>query len=279
MIHRANIFVLALLALVFAGGRGLAFQASDQPALPDFDARPNSAAGSHPLSAPHAAGVNRLKSRYADLQIGMDEILRRPGFVSRPNGFLTEKSGGDPRRIVQAFLDGQPEIFGHDASALTNALVTRDAVTRHNGLRTTVWQQQFAGIPVFEGVLSANVTRDGELVTISSRFVPTPAQAAGSSRPKLTAGQGAAQAAQSLGAADIFAGGAKPKLIWLPINETELRLCWDVTLTVKARGETFRLLVDAQTGEILIRRCQTVYLANASYNVLDRKSTRLNSSH
>lgn len=268
---KRQLFIFGMFA-VLAAGRTLAFQAPDSAALPDFDVRQNSSAGSNPMSGAHAVGVSRLKSRYANLQIGMDEILRRPGFVSRQNGFLTEKIGGDPQRIVKAFLDEHPEIFGHDASALTNALVTRDAVTRHNSLRTTVWQQQFAGIPVFEAVLQANVTRNGELVNVSSHFVAVAAKAAGSGQPKLTASQAADQAAQSLGATNVFAGGAKPKLIWLPISETELRLCWDVTLAVKARGETFRLLVDAQTGEVLIRRCQTVYLSNASYNVFSSDS-------
>ena len=142
----------------------LAFSLPDQEPLPGIDARRNLPAGTNTLSAAHEAGVNRLKSHYADVQFGTDEILHRPNFVSRRNGFLTGPDGGgaviakaalnavpanDPHRIVKAFLDEHAGVFGHDSSVLTNAVVKPDYVTKHNGLHTTGWEQQFDGIPLF----------------------------------------------------------------------------------------------------------------------------------
>ena len=40
----------------------------------------------------------------------------------------------------------------------------------------------------------------------------------------------------------------------------------------RARGEMFRVLVDAQTGEVLLRRCLTSYLSDASYRVFTSDS-------
>jgi Zn-dependent metalloprotease len=70
------------------------------------------------------------------------------------------------------------DLFGHDGSALERAVVKRDYVTEHNGMRTTVWQQEHEGIEVFEAVFLAHTTKDGELVNVTSQFVPDEARAA-----------------------------------------------------------------------------------------------------
>ena len=43
-------------------------------------------------------------------------------------------------------------------------------------------------------------------------------------------------------------------LVWLPMNEKLMRLCWEVILTSHARSEMFLLVVDAQTGEVVHQR-------------------------
>jgi hypothetical protein len=65
----------------------------------------------------------------------------------------------------------------------------------------------------------------------------------------------------------VLKGAAEAKLVWLPMNPEQLRLCWDVILTGRTRGEMFRVLVDVQTGEPLLRRCLTEYISDATYRV------------
>lgn len=262
-----------------------ALQPPDRAAVPDLDVRVINS-GTNTLSAAHEAGVQRLRTQLADLQVGLDVRQPRPKFVARRNGFLTGPAGqgaaiaksalqavhsDDPHRVTKAFLNANPDIFGHDAGALDNALVTRDAIGKRNGLRSTVWEQQLDGIPIFEAALIVHVTRSNQLVSVASRLIANPAAVAGSRLPTLKASQAEAFAAQSLSATNDCAIESPTKLIWLPMDETTLRLCWDLTLTVKSRGETFRLLVDAQTGEVLIRRCLTEYLT-ATYNVFTSDS-------
>ncbi|NOS69498.1 MAG: hypothetical protein HOP33_06155 [Verrucomicrobia bacterium] len=275
---------LLLLSSTFAA---FAFQHPDHESIPDIDVRRSNVARTNALSAAREAGVQRLKSHIADLRVGLDERQHRPNFVSRRNGFLTgSDSGGtvisratlnsvfstDPHRVTKAFLNEHPGVFGHDASALTNAVIKRDSISKHNGLRSTVWEQQLNGIPIFEAIVQSHVTKNGELVSLASRFVPDPAKAAGPRKPKLTAAQAEAGAAQSLGETNLIAANAATKLIWLPMDAATMRLCWDVMLTVSSCGEMFRLLVDAQTGEVLVRRCLTTYLSNASYRVFTSDS-------
>ena len=51
------------------------------------------------------------------------------------------------------------------------------------------------------------------------------------------------------------------------MGRAEFRLCWDVILTSRLRGEMFRVLVDAQSGEVMLRRGLTRYISDASYRV------------
>jgi len=287
MKHQTRLQLLLALTLTLASLGARAFQRPDHEELPDLDVRRHKATGTNTPSAAPEAGVQRLQSHIPDLRVGRDERQHLPCFLSRGIGFLTGPEGTgpviakatlaalsshDPYRVTKAFLNDHPDVFGHDASVLTNAVVTRDYVWKNNGLRTTVWEQQLDGIPVFEATIQSHVTQNGELVNLSSRFVPDPARTAGAHSPELTAVQAEAGAAQSFGETNQILAEMAPKLLWLPMDAATLRLCWDVTLTVKSRGETFRVLVDAQTGEVLVRRCLTTYLSTASYRVFTSDS-------
>ena len=56
------------------------------------------------------------------------------------------------------------------------------------------------------------------------------------------------------------------------MNRSTMRLCWHVELTSRTRGELFRVLVDAQTGEALIRHCLTYSITEATYRVFTSDS-------
>ena len=62
------------------------------------------------------------------------------------------------------------------------------------------------------------------------------------------------------------------QLVWLPMSGSEMRLAWLVRIASSTRGETFHLLIDADSGELLLRRTLTVYLTNATYNVFTSDS-------
>jgi hypothetical protein len=84
----------------------------------------------------------------------------------------------DPDRPVKAFLQEYQTLFGFGPEALDDAIVQRDYVSAGNGARTVVWQQQVAGVPVFNALLIGHITQTGELACLSSEFIPSPAQAA-----------------------------------------------------------------------------------------------------
>src|ERR1041384_3144577 len=56
------------------------------------------------------------------------------------------------------------------------------------------------------------------------------------------------------------------------MSSSQMRLCWFVRVVSQGRGEAFHLLIDADSGELLVRRAVTVYLTNATYNVFTSDS-------
>ena len=206
----------------------------------------------------------------------------------------------ESHRAVKAFLDEHAGVFGHGAGILQDATVRRDFTARHNGLRTVVWEQQLDGITVDDGVLVGHESSQGELVMLSSLMIPeaatagdrgTPNRRAAQAAPPITAEQAvrisAAQVGEFVQAGDPVSveaapagpelrqsfrvgklpGETKARLIWLPLDEDQLRLCWEVHITRRAGGERFRVVVDALSGDVLIRRQVTLYLTDAAYRV------------
>ena len=290
-----------------------------RPQLPDFDARTQNALPAAPPAVGRAPALAKLTARVPDVKVDFDEITGSPAWIRSEQGFLTGTNGGgavsapalarfsaaDPHRVTRAFLDEHRALFGHGSEVLDAARIKREFVTRHNGLRTVIWEQQVDGIPVFEAILVSQTTKRGELVSVSSHFVPAPDQAAGAagtstpaagrSQPAITAPQALAVAARNIGevlatndlsarsaaegadqqqafGANTLKGDATAHLVWLPMNRASLRLCWEVVLMSRTRGEMFRVLIDARTGELLMRRSLTENISNASYRVFTNAS-------
>ncbi len=293
----------------------------DPAPLPDVDKRAAAAP-----SPEREQGRRRLKSQLPSAQVEFDALLGAPKFIRASDGFLTGANGegravsraaaqrldaNDPHRAVKAFLNEHPVLFGHGAEVLAAAKVQRESVGAHNGLRTVVWQQQLDGIPVFEANFIGNITKNGELVNIASRFLPDLDECAGDDVRRLTsqfvgqsespggvshesrpvgisAVQAIANALENAGdpiqPSEIYSVG-KPisdgawlpftakknrtyaRLVWLPLDRAKLRLAWEVFITTSRWRESYQVLVDAITGEILVRRSLNRYISDATFNV------------
>src|SRR5215472_6712784 len=163
-----------------------------QPAnlpLPDFDKRARATSGQEVVSREQRRAVEQLQGRQPHAQVAFDPITGGPRFVWFGGKFLTGSNGldgaipaatvskfaaGDPHRATKAFLQEYRDLFRHGPEVLERARVKQQFVIAHNGLRTVMWQQQAAGIPVFEAILISHTSRRGELVNISDQFLPDP---------------------------------------------------------------------------------------------------------
>jgi hypothetical protein len=310
--HRIHAFLLFIPFFLLAASSP-AFQPPARPPLPDFDLRGQEPSATQEVSVSQKAAVTQLRGLAPQARVEFEPVTGAPKFISAPGTFLSGANGEgraisrnaaaafatDPHRAVKAFVKEHRALFGHGPETLDRARVKREFVTPHNGMQTTLWQQELDGIEVYEAVFAAHTTKAGELISLSSQFMADPAAAAKAgarkltsrTRPAVTAQQAAVNTAASLeepvalatvhpsGAGSVgldrrqtfsaepFNQAIEVRLVWLPINPSLMRLCWEVTLCSRARGETYRVLVDAQTGAIRLRRCLTVYLSDASYRV------------
>jgi alpha-tubulin suppressor-like RCC1 family protein len=248
-----------------------------------------------PLAA--APAMAEFRARHPGADLAFESVAGTPSHVQRTGHFLTAKAPTIPAKaVVTAFVNQNAALFGHDAEALKKTRMMREDVTAHNGMSTLVWQQEVDGIPVYEGTLKANVTKDGEIIHTGSHFIPkaeaatkmgpqqrqraieNPALAAEAALKKAAEGLGdeitEAQASsepegterrQSFEAEGLSDSTAH--LTWVPMSSSELRLAWDVTTFSLGQNEMFRVLVDAQSGETLLRRSLTADISDATYRV------------
>ena len=255
-------------------------------------------------AAERLAALADLRARVPGVDVRFDPITGSANHVMAAGKFLTpaaavaDPANGDFYGPVRRFVDENAALFGHGADVLQGARMTREDVTAHNGMRSVVWQQQVDAVPLYNTILRASLTRNGELITIGSHFVSDaeaatrmqPAQrAALIAQPPIDVAKAISLAAAHLGGnvapenarAISDPDGAERRqrfsapglsdtnagLAWLPVSAKSLRLTWDVTLMSLARGEMFRVLVDAKSGEVLLRTSLTNDISNASYRV------------
>ena len=134
-----------------------------------------------------------LAGRLPRADVQFDALTGAPMLIAATDQFLTDAAApaDDAYAPVRRFVDENAALFGHDATALKDSRVTREDVTAHNGMRTVVWQQQVDGIPLYNTVFKANLTKDGALITLGSHFMRDAATAT-----RMDAAQRAALAAQ-----------------------------------------------------------------------------------
>ena len=204
----------------------------------------------------------------------------------------------DPHRGVKTFLTEHQALFGFGPEALATAKVNRDYVSAPGNFRTTIWQQQVDDIPVFDGIFKAHLTKNGELINVGSQFVPDLQTALGKisnrsslqTNPPVPVHRAIVLAAENLGEVlttnlvttqDAPQGNEKfqhfrgfpilnntsARLTWLPLDSATVQLCWDINVESRARGELYRVVVDAQTGEVWVRQCLTENLSDLTMNV------------
>jgi hypothetical protein len=240
------------------------------------------------------------------LRLSRHEVTASPRWIHSTQGFLTApekqpvpaRQQADPHRVVKAYIEAHRELFGHGADELERARISRDSTGKHNGLRTTVWEQQYEGIPVFEGVFLAHLTRQGELVNVASQFLSDPAAAVAKGQgvdwkagPRLTAEQALACACTNVGLAmpggewvkpvdapqgaeqerrwtsALLEDNAQTRLVWLPLDPSRARLAWEVVFMPRPLGRMFLTVVDAETGEVWVRHNCTFDISNISLRV------------
>ena len=244
--------------------------------LPDFDIRE----GRPPQAgSPQTQAEARRAREKGSSPVRVHPFTGGVLVLDRPGVNVPRAMAAPALRNVVASLAERLGLEDGDLGSLT---VLRDYVTRSNGLRTVTFSQMVDGLPVFDAVVSLHISGSGEIVRITSSAGHTAGRqqgarvaveqavtaAAANIRPELPFS--ATRIADAGGAARFARGGFRRdltgSLTWLPVDGV-LRLAWTVTVEPDSDSEVYDVLIDASTGEVLLRR-NRVHFAQGSGRVM-----------
>ena len=239
------------------------------PARPEFDARSGDhAAVPAATAAARAALTKRLGPQAA---VSADPITGGLRSVGRTDGFLTGPSADDPAAVALAYVRAHADAFGLDASDIA-ALREAARSTTSDGITHLAFDQEDGGVAAYDSALTANVTRDGRLVTVGG--APVHDLDAPGTAPPLGPAAARAAALRDLGVAPdadpgtvgsdparttVFADGDRARLVTLADPGGD-HLAWK--LTVAAQDPyVYEVLVDAASGATLTRHSLTDFFS------------------
>jgi hypothetical protein len=226
--------------------------------------------------------------------IDFHEFNATPNFVRSTEALMTApRRDVDAIAVVADFLADHTGMFRLDPGELAANRVVRDFVSDHNGVRHITVQQQVDGVDIFGCELRANVTKNNQLVNISSTMLPRPAEGFASVDPVLSPADAVRAAIASVG---ITQGEWEPvaqqtserpsqrttwnnpvelradepvvtERVYFPMPTGEIRPAYSVVVPVRGTGHTYDLLVDATDGTVLHRTNRLVCSTPISFRV------------
>lgn len=230
-----------------------------------------------------ALEIERLKREIPLLSVYDHEYFGTPQWIGSTLRFLTPPSKLAPRDVTLEFVAQHPALTEIRPAELVDAPLTRNFVTRRNGATHLTFQQQIDGLTLVGCVLKSNVTKDGELINLSSSFLPVPDRGFEVPQVRIPALEGLRAAAANVGMTlsvdpepiSIPAGASQltqwsagddfrndialtTDLVVFPITRTELVPAWHV-IVPKPGNDTYEVFVSALDGSLLERSNQTKY--------------------
>jgi hypothetical protein len=191
-----------------------------------------------------------------------------PHVVANPGGFVAEGLSADPVQAAREWIVSRSDLFGLSAEAVAALEVVR--VAPIGAGRAVMLRQRFGGLPSgIDGTVDVAVI-EGNVAYVSSSLTRDTTLAG---EVRLTAeeavGAAAADIGQSVGASAVVASadGAEwtvldvegldqpvhARLVAVPTPLDGVRPAWETVVLDPAASEGFSHLVDAETGEVLVR--------------------------
>ena len=235
-----------------------------RPARPDFDIRANrspaAASGRALAELSRRASAGEPGAARLHPHTGALRLLDAPGISSIPGA-----SAAQLQALLQQFADR----IGLDDDDVASLSAVRDYSSASTGLRHVTFAQSIDGLPVFGGIVSLHIAADGTIVRVTS----SAARGAGRSQDRAVPAEAAVAAAAQDVTGDPFApvrvdaGGATSarfargrfrreiaaSLEWFAMDGA-VRLAWHVEIEAVPYEQLYDLLIDASSGELLLRR-------------------------
>ncbi|TCC20796.1 M36 family metallopeptidase [Kribbella speibonae] len=199
--------------------------------------------------------------------VEVDPNTGTPAQVTKLNGFLTGKSAKKATAVALGYVKAHPEVFKLSDADLSTLKLRKDYVD-DLGTHHIFWSQVVDGVEVFGNGLKANVTKNGQLISVMGSPVSGLATAA-QSRSAVAASKLSAAGARTAAITDVggttksatattsgvntkWSNGDTAKQVWFHTADG-LRKGW-LTYTNSGGTRFYSHVVDAQTGATLYRR-------------------------
>ncbi|MEU8222190.1 M36 family metallopeptidase [Kribbella sp. NPDC048915] len=247
-------------------------QASGKERKGNFDARTPNARTTYARAAKVQGKETAAAKKFRDSLgtqgvVEVDPNTGTPAQVTKLNGFLTGKSAKQAKVVALDYVKAHPEIFKLSDADLATLKLRKDYVD-DLGTHHIFWTQVVDGVEVFGNGLKANVTKNGQLISVMGSPVAgltTAAQArSAAAAPKVSAAEARSTAikdvggtaksatASTSGVSTKFSNGDTAKQVWFHTADG-LRKGW-LTYTNSGGTNVYSHVVDAQTGSTLYRR-------------------------
>ncbi len=240
--------------------------------------------GATTLAAKHApadrtAALDALMAkapmRYPDsLQIELHDS-GIPKSIANTDGFLTPARSGSPDAIAREFLTENSALFGLSPREVRSLDLTVDDLDRTTGVTYLKYEQMVRGVPVFDSEIGVTITAHGEVAIVNQGQTLPGANV--STKAALSPEQGIVQAFALCGV-EITADAIRPSSLKRDdasrftyytnplgvdredgmFQKTVVNVHGDAVLAYRAyvdksNEEWYDTLVDANTGELLVR--------------------------
>ncbi|MFP6584792.1 MAG: extracellular metalloproteinase, partial [Candidatus Hydrogenedentota bacterium] len=288
-----------VLAILSATPSAWAIQPGDD--LPTYDSRLEvpalTQAAVESVSAEEIEAQNNaadlLRSGDVNFRVSYDELFGTPTFVRSTSRFLTDADPQGNRMVaIREFVRDNSGLFILNDSVLDGTRVSSDYTSANNGVRHIYLQQTINGLDLIGAGLSANFTRDGQLINISSTLLPVPDSL--TSNPGITAAEAARNAAANVGitltAALVEQASANRNrvsfartldfddapaagLAYFPMARNDIRLVWQVEVPEVGAGNVYQTAVDAASAAVLYRTNLTNYFSSETGDSISSVST------
>ena len=195
---------------------------------------------------------------------------------------LTQPSPEAAEARGRSFIKEQRALFHLGDDEVNSLRTRRQDRTAHNGLTHLTYEQQVAGIDLFQGRFSVHLDRRGAVLAADGELMPAAASHINRTDARLSSAEALRLAAQatntelavtiapqresataerkiSFGAVPGVATAASARLVYFPLAAKSLRLAWEFTLWMQDTPDVYLIVLDAERGSLLYRQNHTNY--------------------
>lgn len=253
--------------------------------LPRFDVRWSRKQSVTPVDLDHKTGLISLAAR-AEPVLRWNDELDVPHFLFSRGSTLTDPSPDDAATIAKRFVSENSPLFATSDAELRSARVSARETGGQGAFTRLALEQRANGIRVFDSEMLFVIDREGRLVSQSGGFLPGIERRAPAPTPRLSPVEALVRAAEACGAQltspvaavrddtpsrarVVFASDeidlrTEAAVVYYPVTRDEIRLAYQVLLYgAPTYIDSYLILVDAQTGELLLREALTYALSGA----------------